>query len=244
MKSYLYMLPSSQKAQSSRDVIFPMVPDEPILVPGPKGERDTSDLDPSTQSSPPSTPAAAPRIPSPTPTPSTSKIPSTTPVQPSHPTPFSTPTPLSPPTLSFPQTPTEMTVPIIRTPAPKRLTNELKGLQTSFGFVDHTTATAPDHTTTRSTIPDPGFQHLNSPNQANRPDAWRTTVPDHSLITDEPDVTAYAMTTTLDEPIPSPSSLAEAQASPHWPKWREAMLKELATLQKKGTYMSAPLPTD
>ena len=41
-----------------------------------------------------------------------------------------------------------------------------------------------------------------------------------------------------------PKSLAEAQSSPDWPRWKEAMDRELATLEKAGTWIDVPRPTD
>ena len=41
-----------------------------------------------------------------------------------------------------------------------------------------------------------------------------------------------------------PKSLAEAQSSPDWPRWKEAMDHKLATLEKVGTWIDVPRPTD
>jgi hypothetical protein len=41
-----------------------------------------------------------------------------------------------------------------------------------------------------------------------------------------------------------PKSLVEAQSSPDWPRWKEAMDRELATLEKAGTWVNVPQPTD
>ena len=41
-----------------------------------------------------------------------------------------------------------------------------------------------------------------------------------------------------------PKSLAEAQSSPDWPRWKEAMDRKLATLEKVGTWIDVPHPTD
>ena len=41
-----------------------------------------------------------------------------------------------------------------------------------------------------------------------------------------------------------PKSLAEAQSSPDWPRWKEAMDRELATLEKAGTWIDVPCPSD
>jgi hypothetical protein len=41
-----------------------------------------------------------------------------------------------------------------------------------------------------------------------------------------------------------PKSLAEAQSSPDWPCWKEAMDCELTTLEKAGTWVDVPCPSD
>jgi transposase InsO family protein len=41
-----------------------------------------------------------------------------------------------------------------------------------------------------------------------------------------------------------PKSLAEAQSSPNWPRWKEAMDRELTTLEKAGTWVDVPRPSD
>lgn len=42
----------------------------------------------------------------------------------------------------------------------------------------------------------------------------------------------------------NPKSLAEAQSSPNWPHWKEAMDCKLATLEKVGTWVDVPHPTN
>jgi hypothetical protein len=49
------------------------------------------------------------------------------------------------------------------------------------------------------------------------------------------------MVAILDAEI-DPKSLAEAQSSPNWPCWKEAMDRELATLKKAGTWVDVPRP--
>ena len=41
-----------------------------------------------------------------------------------------------------------------------------------------------------------------------------------------------------------PTSLTEAQSRPDWPRWKEAMDRELATLEKAGTWYNVPRPPD
>jgi hypothetical protein len=41
-----------------------------------------------------------------------------------------------------------------------------------------------------------------------------------------------------------PKSLAEVQSSPDWPHWKEAMDRKLATLEKVGTWVNVPRPSN
>ena len=237
-KAYLYILPNGRKAQSSRDVIFPTTHESKSeLVTGPKGEKINIPAPATAQPSPPIPTSPTPENPKNIPT---------------SPLPFSTPPPLSPlnfppsPTLDTPVTPT----PVTSTLAPVRLRNELKGLQPSSGFVQSRIPTLTDRATTRRIFsnPDtPSFRPINSPSESNRPNAWRTHTTNHmaNAITDPDDLgdMEYAITT-LDNDIPTPSSLAEAQASPHWPDWRGGMGDEITNLDNHDTYEVTSLPPD
>ena len=48
----------------------------------------------------------------------------------------------------------------------------------------------------------------------------------------------------IDEMSVDPKSLAEARSRSDWPHWREAMDREMATLEEAGTWRSVPRPRD
>ena len=48
----------------------------------------------------------------------------------------------------------------------------------------------------------------------------------------------------IEETSTDPKSLAEAQSRADWPRWKEAMDKEMSTLEKAGTWKTVPRPTD
>ena len=55
---------------------------------------------------------------------------------------------------------------------------------------------------------------------------------------------AEDLATAMAEARGDPTLLTEAQSRPDWPRWKEAMDRELATLKKVGTWYDVPRPPD
>ena len=88
------------------------------------------------------------------------------------------------------------------------------------------------------------FRPLNNPSSQRAPPGWQRVVPDHSNFVDDDsgDEREYALIAA--NANDDPQSLAEAQARPDWPDWKDAMDREIAQLERLGTYELAPCPPD
>ena len=69
-------------------------------------------------------------------------------------------------------------------------------------------------------------------------DEERTEQTDHVFMAGFDEIIAEA----IDEANTDPKSLAEAQSRADWPRWKEAMDKEMSTLEKAGTWRKVPRP--
>jgi hypothetical protein len=61
---------------------------------------------------------------------------------------------------------------------------------------------------------------------------------DYAYLTESEELTIAAISEAQDDP----KSLSEAQSHPDWPKWQEAMDREIGTLKKARTWITVPRP--
>ncbi len=89
----------------------------------------------------------------------------------------------------------------------------------------------------------PAYRPINNPSAARAPPGWERVVPDSSSVAvDDPDGADIIDYVLAANSVDDPQSLAEAQSRPDWPDWKAAMDREIAQLERLGTFELVTCP--